>query len=32
MNSQAFTAALILAPFAGLCLYTLIHVTRNLRK
>jgi hypothetical protein len=32
MTAQAFTAALILAPFAGFCAYTLIHVIRTLRK
>lgn len=32
MTTQAFTAALILAPFAGFCAYTLIHVIRTLRK
>ena len=32
MTAQAFTAALILAPFAGFCVYTLIHVIRTLRK
>jgi hypothetical protein len=32
MNSQAFTALLILTPFVGFCLYILIHVIRTLRK
>jgi hypothetical protein len=31
MNAQAFTALFILAPFAGFCLYTLIHVIRTLK-
>ena len=32
MNAQAAIAALILIPFAGFCLYTLIHVINTLRK
>lgn len=32
MTAQAFAAALILAAFAGFCLYTLAHVIRTLRK
>jgi hypothetical protein len=32
MTANAAIAALILAAFAGFCVYTLIHVIRTLRK